>query len=133
MVEDTAAGTVVRVYDENMKPVEKGYAQLGTRRFDSGEGGGILIPFSERPGEQNVVLGDGTGFTTLEKLTLPAKIRSENRLHVARESLLPGLTAKLGIRPALLLNNRPTISARWRKCGSPSRRNRWTASEHECL
>jgi len=110
LVENTAAGTVVRVFDENMKPVEKSYLQLGSRRFDSGEGGGILIPFSERPGEQNVILGDSFGFTSLEKVNLAGEAYElKAGFHVAHESLLPGLTAKLAIRPALLLNGKPTV------------------------
>lgn len=110
LVSQEASGTVVRVYDEAMKPVAKSYALMGTRRFDSGEGGLITIPFSERPGEQNVVLGDGSGFTTLERIALAGEAYElKAGFHVARESLLPGKTAKLAIRPAVLLNGRPTV------------------------
>ncbi len=112
LVSHEADGTVIRVFDETMKPVEKSYVQLGTRRFDNKEDGRILIPFSERPGEQNVILGDGSGFTTLEKVNLAGEnYELKAGFHVPRESLLPGVTAKLAIRPALLLNGRPTILA----------------------
>ena len=110
LVTADASGTVVRVYDEEMKPVAKSYALLGTRRFESGEGGLITIPFSERPGEQNVVLGDGSGFTTLERIALAGEAYElKAGFHVARESLLPGKTARLAIRPSVLLNGRPTV------------------------
>src|SRR5687767_4084518 len=56
LVQNTAVGTLVSVFDENMKPLEKPFAQLGSRRFDPIEGGGVLIPFSTQRGEQNVIL-----------------------------------------------------------------------------
>ena len=109
LVTHDSDGTAIRVFDENMKPLEKSHALLGTRRFDSGEGGRILIPFSEQPGDQPVILADGTGFTSLESISLAGESYDlKAGFHVARESLLPGLTAKLAIRPALLLNGRPT-------------------------
>ncbi|HEX2749635.1 MAG TPA: hypothetical protein VHM91_16615, partial [Verrucomicrobiales bacterium] len=104
VVENTSEGTVVRVFDESMKPVEKAWVLFGTHRYVP-DGDGIRIPFSTQPGEQNVIIGDDSGFTTLEKV----KIAGENYqllagVHVPRESLLPGTTAKVAIRPALLVN-----------------------------
>jgi len=109
LVQHTSAGTLVSVFDENMKPLENPYVQLGSRRFDPIEGGGVLIPFSTQPGEQNVILGDGSGFTTLEKINIGGeKYDLKAGFHVPRESLLPGATAKVAIRPALLVNGLPS-------------------------
>jgi hypothetical protein len=105
VVENTGEGTLVRIFDEAMKPLEKSWLLFGSHRFESGEGGAVLIPFSTQPGEQNVILGDSTGFTSLEKINvLGENYQLTAGFHVPRESLLPGTAAKVAIRPALLVN-----------------------------
>lgn len=103
-----AIGTQLRLFHENMEPVTKGYVLAGPRRFDADEDGSIHIPFSERPGEQDLILGDGTGFTSLEKVVLGGEsYELKAGFHVPRESLLPGKMAELAFRPALRNNGRP--------------------------
>jgi hypothetical protein len=109
LVQHTSDGTRLEVFDEAMKPVEKPYALFGSRRFDLDKNGRLVIPFSTQPGEQSVILGDGFGFTTLERINLAGETYElKAGFHVARESLLPGATAKVAIRPSLLLNGKPS-------------------------
>ena len=109
IVEHASDGTRIEVFDEAMKPAEKPFALLGTRRFDLDANGRLVVPFSTQPGEQNVILGDSTGFTSLEKVKVAGEVYElKSGFHVARESLMPGATAQIAIRPALLLNGKPS-------------------------
>ena len=108
VVTNTSEGTLVTVLDETLKPLEKAYVLFGSHRYEAGENGGVLIPFSTQPGDQNVILGDGSGFTSLERVTVAAENYQLNAgFHVPRESLLPGTTAQVAIRPALMVNGIP--------------------------
>ncbi|HEX2749281.1 MAG TPA: hypothetical protein VHM91_14835, partial [Verrucomicrobiales bacterium] len=112
VAEETIAGTRITVLDEKLKPVPSAWAALGSRRFEGDEKGQVLIPFSTQPGQQNVILGDGAGFTSLEKIDIAGEsYQLTAGFHVPRESLLPGRAAKLAIRPALLVNSRPRTLA----------------------
>ena len=105
----TGAGTRLTILDEKSAPVPTAYALLGSQRFPADAQGHVLLPFSTTPGEQNVIIHDGSGFTTLESITLQGETYTLNAgLHVPRESLLPGRTATALLRPALLCNGRPT-------------------------
>jgi hypothetical protein len=105
----TGAGTRLTILDEKSAPVPPAYALLGSQRFPAEAQGHILLPFSTTPGEQNVIIHDGSGFTTLESITLQGETYTLSAgLHVPRESLLPGRTATALLRPALLCNGRPT-------------------------
>ncbi|RYD30845.1 MAG: hypothetical protein EOP86_19155, partial [Verrucomicrobiaceae bacterium] len=103
----TPAGTRLTVLDENTAPVPGAYALLGSQRFAADASGHIMMPFTTTPGPQNVVIGDGTGFTTLESISKEGENYSLNAgLHVPRESLLPGRKATAVLRPAVLCNDR---------------------------
>ncbi|MES2469646.1 MAG: hypothetical protein V4675_20250 [Verrucomicrobiota bacterium] len=105
----TGAGTRLTILDEKSAPLPTAYALLGSQRFPADAQGHVLLPFSTTPGEQNVIIHDGSGFTTLESIELQGETYTLNAgLHVPRESLLPGRTATALFRPALLCNGRPT-------------------------
>ena len=105
----TGAGTRLTVLDEKSAPVPAAFALMGSQRFPADATGHLILPFSTTPGEQNVIIGDGTGFTTLEPIPLQGETYTLSAgLHVPRESLLPGSTATAIFRPALLCNGRPT-------------------------
>ena len=105
----TGAGTRLTVLDEQAAPVPSAFALLGSQRFAADSSGHLLLPFSTTPGPQNVIVGDGSGFTTLESIALEGESYTLSLgLHVPRESLLPGRTASALLRPALLCNGRPT-------------------------
>ncbi len=104
----SAGGLRLTVLDERTRPVSKAWAQLGTRRFDGDEKGDILIPFSTEPGEKTVVLGDGTGLTSLETIEVPGEeYNLHAAFHVPEESLLPGAAARLLTRTSLLAGQTP--------------------------
>jgi len=110
IVRQTSAGTAVTVLDEKLKPVPKAFAMIGPKQFTAGEKGLILLPLSEKPGEQKVVIDDGSGFTSLETIELQGeKYTLTAGFHVPRESLLPGAKATLLIRPRLQSNGRPVL------------------------
>ncbi len=104
----SSAGTAVTVLDEKRQPVAKAYALLGTQRYASDEHGEIVIPFSNKPGRQSVILGDGSGFTQLEHLDLQGETYALHAgFHAARESLIAGKKALIAIRPTLTVNGAP--------------------------
>ncbi|MES2708459.1 MAG: hypothetical protein V4726_17840 [Verrucomicrobiota bacterium] len=104
----TPGGTRLTVLDENTAPVPGAYALLGSQRFAADAAGHILLPFSTTPGPQNVIIGDGSGFTTLENIGMQGENYTLSAgLHVPRESLLPGHKATAVLRPAVLCNGRP--------------------------
>ncbi len=104
----SSVGTAVTVLDEKRQPVAKAYALLGTQRYASDEHGEIVIPFSNKPGRQSVILGDGTGFTQLEHLDLQGETYALHAgFHAARESLIAGKKALIAIRPTLTVNGAP--------------------------
>ncbi|HWB04601.1 MAG TPA: hypothetical protein VG796_16350 [Verrucomicrobiales bacterium] len=108
LAQPAIAGTRITVIDEKLKPVPRAWVLLGTRRFEGDENGEILVPFSTQPGSQNVILGDSSGFTSLEQIDIAGEAwQLTAGFHVPQESLLPGASAKLAVRPALLLNGRP--------------------------
>lgn len=103
------AGTLLTVRDESDSPVPTAFALLGSQRFAADEAGRILLPFSSTPGEQKVIVDDGSGFTTIEPVELQGETYALSaNVHVARESLIPGQTATAVFRPLLLCNGRPT-------------------------
>ena len=64
----------------------------------------ILIPYSNRPGSQSIVLRDGD-FSTLDSFNhLSEQYQLSAGLLVDREALLRGAKATVTVRPALRLN-----------------------------
>jgi hypothetical protein len=109
----TGAGTRLTILDEKSAPVPTAYALLGSQRFPADATGHILLPLTTSPHVPDVIINDGTGFTTLESIGLLDEIYTLHAgIHVPRESLLPGNTATALLRPALLNYGRPiTLTA----------------------
>lgn len=104
----TDAGTLLTILDEAGKPVPRAYARIGAQRFEADEAGRALIPFSTEPGEKPVIVGDGQGFTVLERINVAGENYAlKTGAHVPREALLPGATAPVVLRPVLLSNGTP--------------------------
>jgi hypothetical protein len=104
----SSAGTALTVLDEARQPVVKAYALVGAQRYAADEHGEILIPFTNKPGRQAVIIGDGAGFSQLENLELvPEAYSLTAGVHVARESLIAGKKAIVAIRPTLTVNGAP--------------------------
>lgn len=108
VVEHTSAGTLVRVYDEADQPVPGAWLQLGSQRFTADAQQRNLIPFSTEPGEQNVVIGDVSGLTNLDRIPVAGEsYELSAAMHVPAESIIPGAEAPVIIRPFLELGQRP--------------------------
>lgn len=108
VVEHTSAGTVVRVYDEADQPAPGAWLQLGTQRFTADAQQRILIPFTTEPGEQNAVIGDVSGLTSLDRIPVVGEDYDlAAAMHVPAESIIPGVEATVILRPSLLVNQRP--------------------------
>lgn len=104
MVERTsAAGQIVRVYNEDGQHIDNATAWFGGREYAADERGEILVPFTSSPGNKKLVLRSGnlsslaTFAHQAESYTLQANV------HVAREALITGNTARLLIRPQMQL------------------------------
>ena len=101
------AGHEFRVLDEDNQPARDATLWLAGTEYKRGKDGLIVVPFSNRPGRQTMVLRHG-GFSALanfyhqgEAYTLDAG------LYVDREALVKGARAKAIVRPVLRLNGQP--------------------------
>jgi hypothetical protein len=99
-----AAGHVFHVLDERGRPVDDASIRLSGRIYRSDETGGIPIPFSTAPGQRKFIL-EGAGRTTMERFQHQEEGYSlEAGIHIDREMLLEGHTAKILVRPVLRVN-----------------------------
>ncbi|MCK5942428.1 MAG: hypothetical protein KAI24_10695, partial [Planctomycetes bacterium] len=108
MVERTAAaGQLVRIYDESGTHLPNATAWFGGREYLPDDRGEILVPFSTSPGEKQLVLRDGS-----RSSIRPFGHRGESYdltggVHVDREAIIAGNTARMLIRPQLRLAGHP--------------------------
>jgi hypothetical protein len=108
---NTLAGTDFTVLDENNEKVENAAVWIGSRKYMADEQGHIIVPFSTNPQNVPVVLTDGD-FASLDTFQHPAEnYQFEAGFHVDRETLLPGKTTSITIRPTLTINGSPTSVA----------------------
>lgn len=103
----SSAGLAVQVVDEAGRLVKDAALWLAGREYTADAQGVILIPFSNNPGRQPVVLRRGD-FACLDYLTHPSETYELRAgIFVDRETLLAQRTAAVVVRPALFLNGRP--------------------------
>ncbi len=103
----TAAGTVVDVFDQQNQKVKNAAVWFGGRKHQADEDGLLVLPFSNQPGRQPMILTDGD-FSTLEWFDQPGEnYVLESGFFVDRENLLPGKEVELVVRPRLKLNGQP--------------------------
>ena len=108
MTRPSSAGTAITILDEALKPIAKATALVGGQEFTADERGEIMLPFSNQPGNQSVILTDGQGFAQLQQIDLQGEnYQLTAGFHVAHESLVSGRKATLGIRPNLVVNGAP--------------------------
>jgi hypothetical protein len=104
----SSAGTAITVLDETLKAIPKATALVGGQEFTADERGEIMLPFSNQPGNQSVILTDGQGFAQLQQIDLQGEnYQLTTGFHVAHESLVSGRKAMLAIRPTLTVNGAP--------------------------
>ncbi len=105
----SSAGTALIILDETLQPMPKATALVAGQEFKADAHGEIILPFSNQPGSQSVILTDGAGFAQLEQITLAGEnYKLTAGFHVPHESLLSGRQATLAIRPTLTINDAPT-------------------------
>jgi hypothetical protein len=109
LVQNTgAAGDTITVLDETQSQVKDAVAWLDGRKFTADEKTGrITIPFTNQPGQKNIVLADAAGsFASLASFEHHAEnYRLDAQFHIEREQLLVRHEATLAVRAALLLND----------------------------
>ena len=107
----SVAGQVLTVLDENNKLVADARAYLGAHEYTPDQDGRITLPFStDKANGQTVVLARGNlaALCMLDRKTESYTL--EAQFFLDRENLLQHRTAKLLIRPALLLSGQPVTT-----------------------
>ncbi|MFN7588113.1 MAG: hypothetical protein ACK5UQ_06345, partial [Planctomycetota bacterium] len=107
LVEQTgAAGHVLRVHDESGVHRKDALVWFGGREYRADERGEIVLPFSTAPGAKKLVLraGSHAGLATFEHQVESYELASA--VHLPREALVAGATARLVVRPQLRLGDR---------------------------
>ncbi|MEZ6035848.1 MAG: hypothetical protein R3F29_00105 [Planctomycetota bacterium] len=108
MVERTAAaGQAVRIHDERGQPLPDATAWLGGREYRADQDGEILLPFSTAPGQKQLVLKQGNRSTIVPFEHRAESYELTSHMHVDREALVAGDTARLLVRPELALDEHP--------------------------
>jgi hypothetical protein len=107
LVRTTTAGQAFTVLDEQNRKLKEATIWLAGREYSANDRGEILVPYSNAPGRQQIVLSHG-GFSSLGEF----EHESENYalragIYVDRESLLQRNTSSVVIRPQLVLNGIP--------------------------
>jgi hypothetical protein len=101
------AGHELRIVDGNNAKRPKATLWLEGTEYSQNKEGIINIPFSNRPGRRDLVLRDGS-FCALAQLDhLAESYKLDAAIHLDRESLVEGTTAKVILRPLLRLNGNP--------------------------
>jgi hypothetical protein len=100
------SGDLLTALDESGKAVPDAVIWLDGRRYTLDEKlGGIVVPFTAQPGMRPIVLASADGtFATLTRFDHHGEdYKLDAQFHVEREQLLARRSARLAIRPALLL------------------------------
>ena len=103
----TAAGHAVRIYDERGRHVPDATAWFGGREYQPDDEGDILVPFTTQPGNKQLVLHHGNRSALATFRHRAESYQLTSHVHVDREELLAGRTARLLVRPQLRLSNHP--------------------------
>ncbi len=107
LVRTTVGGQVFTVMDEQNRKLPDATVWFAGREYTPNDKGQIVVPFSNAPSQQKIVLAHGE-FCSLDEF----QHQSENYalaagIHVDRESLLARNKAQVVIRPQLYLNGVP--------------------------
>ncbi|MEW6746782.1 MAG: hypothetical protein AB1486_28915 [Planctomycetota bacterium] len=103
----STAGQVFTVLDEKRRPVNDATLWVGGREYEPDAEGRILVPFTTQTGFRPVVISRG-GFSVLKTVyDCSEHYQLRAGLHVDRESLITGATAKVLVRPYLTLAGEP--------------------------
>ena len=98
------AGHLLRIVDEEGKPVSSARVKLGEREFSPTEDGAIVIPFASAKETRPLILTDGN-FASLEQFThLAEEYQLNTGFLVEPQSLRPGAKTAVVIRAQLTCN-----------------------------
>ncbi len=99
-----AAGHVFTILDESNRLLPDAAVYVGGRRYAADREGRITVPFSTKPGREEMIIAAG-GFASRDHFQHHAeRYRLLAGIHVEREALLQGAKARVLIRPSLRLN-----------------------------
>lgn len=101
------AGHVFRIYDEANQPREQAELLIGGHKYRPDPRGRIAVPYTTRPGRQQIILLDKDR-VTLDSFEHQAEsYRFDAGFHLERELINDQHQAELVIRPTLRLNGVP--------------------------
>lgn len=107
IVRNGAAGQVFTILDEANNPVPTATLWLANTLYTPNKEGQLVVPYSNEPGNQPIVLNDG-GFSSLSFFEQRAETYSLSAgIYVDREQLLSRRKATLLVRPRLMLADTP--------------------------
>lgn len=102
-----AAGHVFTVRDEAGNPLADAAIWFGGKRYSGDARGEIALPYSTKPGTRPLILLHGP-LASLARFQHAAETyKLSAGVHLEREALLAGRTARILVRPTLLLNGLP--------------------------
>ncbi len=101
-----AAGQVLQVLNESGALLKETSVWMAGQEFAADEDGDIYIPYSTKPKGESIILRHGAQSTLSSIYQQAESYRLQAGIYVERESLLNPGTAKILLRPNLLLNHR---------------------------
>lgn len=102
-----SAGHIFKVIDENAEPVDDATLWIAEQEYRPDDKGAIRVPFSRSPGREPVLIRQGD-FTVLASFQHRSETYTfDSCIHIEREQLIPGETAKILVRGALALHGNP--------------------------
>ncbi|MGD8836089.1 MAG: hypothetical protein PVJ19_14190, partial [Desulfobacteraceae bacterium] len=99
------------IYDDGNQLRPNASIHMAGRQFKPDKKGVIVIPFSEQPGQQEIVITDGDECVLSRFNHLLENYELTAGVYVDRESLIKGEKAQALIRPVLRLNGHPVSLA----------------------
>lgn len=102
-----AAGVAIRVFDEAGRAVQGARVWTGGREHVAADDGEVRIPFSTQPGSRPMLLVHGD-LAQRETLNHPAEqYNLWAGIHLERQALVAGKTARIVLRPMLTVGSSP--------------------------
>ena len=107
LVRTGAAGHVFTILNEDNQPVSEATIWVAGREFAAADNGTVTVPFSTKPGLQNMVIAHD-GFAALQRFVHAAEQYSlQAAIHIDREVLLKHEQADIIVRPRLFVGDAP--------------------------
>ncbi|MCY2927218.1 MAG: hypothetical protein NT031_17655 [Planctomycetota bacterium] len=107
LVATSTAGHVFTVLDEANNKAPAASLWMAGHEYKPAPDGKIVVPFSTKPGQQQIILSDGRSASLAQFDHQPESYQLSAGIYVDRESLLARQKATVIVRPALALNGTP--------------------------